>query len=342
MVVIIMILLAGLVFGNDIEQYIADAPKRKTEKAILRAINDSLTLVLARQEEYNTFWKAASLLDVQDSASLKQIEYGRDLIVHTSRYLGPKGSVLRISNGMNCQNCHLDAGTRPWGNNYGSVFSTYPRYRPRSGTEEDIYKRINDCIERSLNGKPLDTAGAEMQAVKAYIEYIGSNVKKGKKAKASGIYELPFISRAANPIHGKELYITKCASCHQVNGQGLLAIDGMEYTYPPLWGKNSYNIGAGLFRLSRFAGYIKYNMPQGATFLNPQLSDEEAWDIAAFVNSQTRPTKDLKNDWPAIDEKPVDHPFGPFADTFTEEQHKFGPYQPIADIKELKIKNKIL
>ncbi|MEK6548154.1 MAG: hypothetical protein AABZ56_07535, partial [Bacteroidota bacterium] len=43
--------------------------------------------------------------------------YGRELISHTSDYLGPKGSVKSISNGMNCQNCHLNAGTQPWGNN---------------------------------------------------------------------------------------------------------------------------------------------------------------------------------------------------------------------------------
>jgi len=72
-------------------------------------------------------------------------------------------------------------------------------------------------------------------------------------------------------------------------------------------------------------------MPQGATYQNPQLTDEEAWDIAAFVNSQPRPSKDLSKDWPKISEKPVDHPFGPYADMFTEQQHKFGPFQPIKD-----------
>jgi len=53
--------------------------------------------------------------------------------VHTSKYLGPNGTVMQISNGMNCQNCHLDAGTRPWGNNYAAVLTTYPKYRARSG-----------------------------------------------------------------------------------------------------------------------------------------------------------------------------------------------------------------
>ena len=70
-------------------------------------------------------------------------------------------------------------------------------------------------------------------------------------------------------------------------------------------------------------------MPQGATWDNPQLTDEEAWDVAAYINSQQRPDRDLSNDWPKITGKPVDHPFGPYADEFTEQQHKYGPFQPI-------------
>lgn len=75
-------------------------------------------------------------------------------------------------------------------------------------------------------------------------------------------------------------------------------------------------------------------MPQGADYHSPQLSNEEAWDVAAFVNSQPRPSKDLSKDWPDISKKPVDHPFGPYADPFNEQQHKYGPYGPIKDYKE--------
>lgn len=347
LVILIFLLIILLFFNNDIEKYIADAPKRKAKALAQQAYQDSMKIILAQEseflKEYSTFWQAKSISDVTDKNKLSLIEYGKELIAHTAKYLGPKGSVLQITNGMNCQNCHLEAGTKPWGNNYGSVFSTYPKYRARSGSQENIYKRINDCFERSLNGKTLDTTSKEMLAIKTYIEYIGSNVKKSEKAKASGIYDLPYLSRSTNPENGKVLYATKCASCHQADGQGQLAIDSIEYTYPPLWGKNSYNHGAGLYRISRFAGYIKYNMPQGATYQNPQLTDEEAWDIAAFVNSQPRPGKDLSRDWPKIEEKPVDHPFGPFADNFPEMQHKYGPYQPIKDEqkKQKSLKEKI-
>jgi thiosulfate dehydrogenase len=66
-----------------------------------------------------------------------------------------------------------------------------------------------------------------------------------------------------------------------------------------------------------------------ASHQDPKLSTEEAWDVAAYVNSQPRPKKDLSKDWPDITKKPFDHPFGPYADEFTEAQHKYGPYKPI-------------
>lgn len=266
------------------------------------------------------------------------VRYGRELIRNTAFYLGPKGVVAQQTNGMNCQNCHLEAGAKPWGNNYSAVWSTYPKFRERSGTTETVAKRINDCFERSLNGTALDTSSREMQALLAYMEWLGTGIEAKKKPKGSGLAELPFLDRVADPMKGEAIYMAKCESCHQKDGGGVMAASGSTYQYPPLWGEHSYNIGAGLFRLSRFAGYVKNNMPQGVTWENPQLTDEEAWDVAAYVNSQQRPSRDLSKDWPKIAGKPVDHPFGPYADAFPEEQHKLGPFGPIAEAKKKAIK----
>ena len=264
----------------------------------------------------------------------KLVKYGKELIAHTSEYLGPKGSVLQTSNGMNCQNCHLNAGMQPWGNNYFAVQANYPKFRERSGSVENQIKRVNDCFERSLNGKALDSTSREMKAILAYIKWVGSDVPKKTTPRGAGIFKIKGLKRANDPEKGRIVYEQKCQSCHQANGEGLLAENGKSYTYPPLWGKNSYNHGAGLYRISNFAGYVRYNMPLGATYERPQLTDEEAWDLAAFVNSQPRPTKDLSKDWPNIAGKPFDHPFGPYADPFSEQQHKYGPYKPIKEWKE--------
>jgi thiosulfate dehydrogenase len=262
------------------------------------------------------------------------VVYGRELIAQTAQYLGPRGSVRQMSNGMNCQNCHLQAGTQPWGNNYFGVEANYPKFRARSGGVESKVKRINDCFERSLNGQALDSNSREMQAMLAYLRWVGSDVPPKIVPRGSGIFKLAYLKRAADPDKGQKVYLNKCQSCHQAQGEGVLAADGTGYVYPPLWGPHSYNIGAGLYRISFLAGYVKMNMPGGTTYQNPQLSDEECWDVAAYINSQPRPAKDLSRDWPKIASKPVDHPFGPFADPFSEKQHKYGPFKPIKEWKE--------
>jgi len=277
-------------------------------------------------------WIAPSLfIDNEPQGEEREmVIYGEDIITNTSRYFGPHGSVAQITNGMNCQNCHLNAGKKNWGNNYSAVFSTYPKFRERSGAIETIYKRVNDCFERSLNGTAPDSTGKENQAIYAYIKWLGKDVKKGQKPVGSGIEKIPFLERAADPSKGKGIYTAQCQSCHGANGEGQLSLNGISYEYPPLWGEHSYNNGAGLYRISNLAGYVKNNMPFNlATHNNPKLTTEEAWDVAAFVNSQPRPKKDLSKDWPTISKKPFDHPFGPYTDGFTETEHKFGPYKPI-------------
>jgi thiosulfate dehydrogenase len=289
----------------------------------------------------DTFWVGPDTSLIPATQEGELIKYGRSLIANTSFYLGPKGKIAHSSNGMNCQNCHLDAGTKPWGNNYSAVFATYPKFRERRGAIENVFQRINDCFERSLNGKALDSNSHEMQAMLAYMKWVGTNVQKGKKPAGSGLRQLAFLKREADKEKGKLVYEKQCVSCHAINGAGILKPGSATYLYPPLWGNNSYNTGAGLYRLSRFAGYIKDNMPFGATYQNNKLSNEEAWDVAAFVNSQPRPQNDFKKDWPDISLKPIDHPFGPYTDSFSEQQHKYGPFDPIKKMKDIAAAKKI-
>ena len=148
------------------------------------------------------------------------IIYGQDLIAHTSKYLGPKGSVAQITNGMNCQNCHLQAGAKAWGNNYAAVFSTYPKFRDRSGQIESIYKRVADCMERSLNGTAVDSNSREFKAIYTYIKWLGQDVEKGQKPHGSGIEKLAYLDRAADPQKGQIVYTAQCQSCHGTNGEG--------------------------------------------------------------------------------------------------------------------------
>lgn len=294
----------------------------------------------AEKELKVDWWISPPLWEIPAGQEGDLVKYGRSLIANTATYFGPKGIIKAAGNGMNCQNCHLDAGTKPWGNNYGGVYSTYPLFRQRSGSLETIPKRINDCLQRSLNSQPIDSNSREMKAIIAYMKWIGRDVKKGEKPKGAGISDLPFLDRAANPVRGEKVYTQTCARCHGADGQGVADPFGVSYIYPPLWGPHSYTTAAGLYRLSRFAGYVRDNMPFGASHHSTQVSDEDAWDVAAFVNSQPRPEKVFPEDWPNIAGKPIDHPFGPYADSFSEAQHKYGPFGPIKKFKDEQQKNK--
>jgi thiosulfate dehydrogenase len=295
---------------------------------------------LAATSPVENFWIAPDSNSIPNNTEGEMIRYGRSLIINTAFYLGPKGKISHTSNGMNCQNCHLIAGTKPWGNNYGGVFSTYPKFRERRGAVESVIQRVNDCLERSLNGDPLDSNSREMQGILAYLKWLGQGVRRGQKPNGSGISQLTVLGRVADMEKGKIVFDAKCIKCHLSNGEGQLNSDSITYLYPPLWGRHSYNTGAGLYRLSRFSGYVKDNMPFGATHQNTQLTDEEAWDVAAYVNSQPRPKKIFNEDWPNIALKPFDHPFGPYADSFSEQQHKYGPFAPIQKSKENAAKKK--
>ncbi|MBS1576706.1 MAG: c-type cytochrome [Bacteroidetes bacterium] len=281
-----------------------------------------------------TEWHAPDTSLLSSTPEGQLILYGRQLISNTSKFLGPKGTVAAITNGMNCQNCHLDAGSKAFGNCFSAVAANYPQFRSRSGIVESIEFRVNDCLQRSLNGKTIDNSSKEMQAMVAYLKWIGKDVPKKTKPKGSS-NDIPYLQRAADSAKGQVVYVSKCERCHGKRGEGILKADLTGYIYPPLWGDSSYNISAGLYRLSRFAGYVKYNMPfDKASNPSLQLSNDEAWDVAAFVNSQPRPVKFFEHDWPDIKMKAVDYPLGPFADTFSVQQHKYGPFEPIEKARQ--------
>lgn len=307
------------------------------------SVTDSSSTSVTDLMTEEKLWTAPDTSTIPGGEEGKMIRYGRTLIIHTSKYFGPNGTLSKNTNGMNCQNCHLDAGTKPFGNNLGSTSTTYPKYLPRAGSMVTISQKINECFSRSLNGTPIDTTSKEMLAYIAYVKWLGKDFKKELKlAGSEGIKAPPFIDRAADPEKGKVAYELYCARCHGKDGQGQFAVDVLKdetkqqggtataddhYYYPPLWGDHSFNAVATLYRLSKFAGFIQNNMPYPINYEKPVLTNEQAWDIAAYVNSNARPVKDHSKDYIVdISKKPFDFPFSPYSDGFTQAQHKYGPY----------------
>jgi thiosulfate dehydrogenase len=298
-----------------------------------------VVLSLARQAAAVEPWPAPDVDGLADDAWGRAVRLGRDLMVATPSLIGPKVAdrVRRFAgNNLSCQNCHLDAGTSKFALPFVGVFADFPQYRAREGQVRTIEDRINGCMTRSMNGRELPLDGPEMQAIVAYLKFLSTGIPVGAATPGRGTAEVPMLDRAADPTHGAAVYAKTCARCHGPSGAGKrngTAGDPMGYEFPPLWGPDSFNDGAGMARLITIVGFIHSNMPAGTTWQNPGLTIEDAWDVAAFVESQPRPhMKGLDRDYPDRLQKPVDAAYGPYPDQFGQDQHRFGPFQPIKDV----------
>jgi thiosulfate dehydrogenase len=283
-------------------------------------------------------WEVPDVDTLPDSDWGRTVRHGRDLIAKTASLIGPENPdpARRFAgNNLNCQNCHLEAGTKKFGLPFIGVYADFPNYRTRSGAVGTIEDRVQGCMTRSMNGKKLPDGGPEMTAIVAYLKFLSTGRPVGSATVGRGPGRMPELSRAADPAHGQAIYAQTCAACHGDHGQGQragAAGDGQGYAIPPLWGADSFNDGAGMTRLINAANFIHNNMPNGTTWQQPMLSVADSWDVAAFIDSQSRPHKSgLERDFPKRTEKPVDAPYGPYADGFDASQHKFGPFQPIRD-----------
>jgi len=260
-------------------------------------------------------------------------EYGQRLLRETTKHLGAGQAdpAMRYSgNGLDCASCHLESGTSPGTLSLLQTAARYPRFSGRDGGERDLRDRINGCMERSMAGKPLPRDSVEMIAMESYILELSRQYGAMSPAKTAFIEPPSFAEpdRRADLAAGEIVYMEKCKICHGENGEGLRATTdiGEGYVFPPLWGPDSYNNGAGMNRVLTAANFIKARMPLGQADLN----DDEAFDVSAYINSKPRPLKEgLEEDYPELFRKPVDSPYPPYADPFPQEQHQYGPFAPI-------------
>jgi thiosulfate dehydrogenase len=207
------------------------------------------------------------------------IKLGRTLITDTRKQL-PNN----VGNGLNCTNCHLGSGTKETAGPFVGLWGVYPEYRARNGHINSMQERVNDCFQRSMNGKALVLDSREMNAILMYIQWLSSGVPVGEEVVGRGMGRVDTALKP-DPAHGKRIYSEKCANCHGVNGSGTKNPAG-GYIFPPVWGNASFNVGAGLARTYTAAAFIKHNMPLGQ---DGSLSDQDAIDVAEFVTHQPRP-----------------------------------------------------
>ncbi|MCH4824231.1 c-type cytochrome [Gramella lutea] len=278
--------------------------------------------------DYDTYF-------LDDTRENKKIKYGYELFVNTAQYLGPqngKREKAYSGNNLSCNNCHLKAGTKPYSGMLIGVINRFPQYRGRENKIGTIEERINGCMERSMNGNPLPPNGDEMSAFVAYMKWLSRFSPENGKVKGAGYARIKIPEREVDLEKGEMLFIKKCAACHGENGQGIPLRDYAGYLYPPLWGDDSYNIGAGMARVITAAEFLKTNMPYGVSYDKPELTDDEAYDIAGYINQKDRPDKANRElDFPDLKKKPVSAPYPPYADSFPVSQHQLGPFQPIME-----------
>jgi thiosulfate dehydrogenase len=220
---------------------------------------------------------------------------------------GPEGDAIRrgmaifadpgthaaefVGNSMACKNCHLDNGRRADSSPMWAAWVSYPQFRKKTGTINTMEDRIRGCFLYSMNarnsasGAPPPEGSDIYRDLEAYFHWLAKDAPTGTKMKGAGYPTPPLPQGGYDPARGGQLFQAKCTGCHGSDGQGARTPDG-KVVYPPLWGPRSFNWGAGMARVDLGAGFIKANMP----FDQPRtLSDQDAWDVAAFIDSHERP-----------------------------------------------------
>lgn len=243
-----------------------------------------------------TAFETPRLAGLLSASNADQVLRGMRLHLQTKALLPDN-----VGNALNCTSCHLNAGTVADGSPFVGVSAFFPGYAPRAGKEVTLEERINGCFRRSMNGQPLPVASTDMQAMVAYFDWMKMNTAPGDKVAGRGVGKVdPGIKPDSQ--NGKVVYVQQCAVCHGDNGQGLKHADG-SFVFPPLWGDESFNIGAGMARTYTAAAFVKRNMPIGFHQKFPLgqggLSDQDAVDVAEYFSHQPRPDfADKAGDWP--------------------------------------------
>jgi thiosulfate dehydrogenase len=233
-------------------------------------------------------FRVPSETEVSDPKVLATLRRGRALLRNTRDSMP-----AHVGNRLACVSCHALDGAQRNALPLVGVYARFPQYRARSGRVDLLEDRINDCFERSMNGKALDRGSPDMRDLVTYMAFLSTGVPAGARVVGQGVPMLdPLLGDTAR---GAAAFASTCSVCHGPDGGGTAAA-------PPLWGAHSYNVGAGMARIRTAAAFIRAAMPQ----TNPgSLTPQQAFDLATYINTRTRPDFARKSeDWPNGDPPP--------------------------------------
>jgi thiosulfate dehydrogenase len=218
-------------------------------------------------------WHAPATESIPTDAQGELIREGRRIFIATPQFAADHARSL-----VSCSDCHMGEGIRPYAAPMVGLPAIFPTYNKRAGRVISLSERIQECFVRSENGTPLDPQGREMHALLAYIDWLSTPQPTRRKFIGRGLVNLPVLT--PNPARGQRLYAFQCAGCHGTTGAG--------YTpqFPPLWGPDAFNDGAGMNQIPKMAAFIQHNMPQNRP---GTLNAQDAWDLADYIHSQPHP-----------------------------------------------------
>lgn len=252
-------------------------------------------MIQAQQARAVQPWRMPDADDIEHQPNAALIRQGMALLQTTTRLAGPLVAEpgKRFSrNNLNCTHCH-EAGPSglPGSKQYAlalvNAIHDYPKLDIKSMRVITLEQRIAGMFGKGEASLTSDTS--EMKAILAYLKWLGSEAQPGMSMQGTGLSRITLPDRAADPARGKALFAQHCVQCHGAQGLGLKSPEfssGGGYVFPPIAGDDTYDDGGHMYMVPLLTQFIHANMPLGSTADKPVLSVEQAYDIAAYVNSE--------------------------------------------------------
>ncbi|WP_322998960.1 c-type cytochrome [Castellaniella sp.] len=208
------------------------------------------------------------------------VRRGQDIFLHTEKFAGNY-----TGNSLNCSSCHMDAGRQAGASPLWAAYVLYPAYRSKNGHVNTLAERLQGCFQFSMNGKMPPADSDAIVDLESYMYWMAQGAPTGVKLAGQGFPKLAEPAQPADYVRGQKVFEQQCALCHGAQGQGQHDATG-RMVFPALWGDDSFNWGAGMHSISTAAAFIHANMPLSR---GGSLSEQQAWDVAYFMNAHERP-----------------------------------------------------
>ena len=305
--VVAAVIAAALAFGHKINE-VSHAPGASAGKSPMAAVPSAPANTSATAQVPATTTAAAAPASTSASASdaapaaTQTAAQPAGFKLPDAQQIpdGPMGDVIRrgeqiflqtganakgfVGNTLNCVNCHLDAGRLKDSAPLWGAYGMYPAYRSKTKSVSTFSERLRGCFMYSMNGKAPPDGHEILVALESYAYWMSKGAPTGEKLPGAGFAKLEKPAQKADYARGQKVFEAQCVLCHGANGEGMRS--GEVQVFPALWGAQSFNWGAGMGNISNAAAFIKANMPLSK---GNSLSDQDAWDVALFIDSQDRP-----------------------------------------------------